>query len=216
MAKSRERPRDNKNPSCDRSHVHKRKRAREQDGHDLVMEERPILLTRTRNSLSFLTKAATTPNLEDDVEAELNLNSANDPPQKDFSKISSIPAHTFSQPAIETKTKRVSHDEMRLFDRYKELKRRFQLLQQKMHNLRQNEGFKVSLNCEKDEATFPMEPGHVDVEPMERFKSRTKALHELGNVPASIKNLRLATGTRAETYSNSISKTKNRGHEFCS
>lgn len=51
MAKSRERPRDNKNPSCDRSQVHKRKRAREQDGHDLVMEERPILLTRTRNSL---------------------------------------------------------------------------------------------------------------------------------------------------------------------
>lgn len=197
MAKSRERPRDNKNPSCNRSQVHKRKRAREQDGHDLVMAERPIL-TRTRNSLSIPTKAATIPNLEDDVEAELNLNSANDPPQKDFSKISSIPAHTFSQPAIETETKLVSHDEMRLFDRYKELKRRFQLLQQKMHNLRQNEGFKVSLNCEKGEATFPMEPGHVDVEPVERFKSRTKALHELGNVPASVKNLRLATGTRAE------------------
>ena len=197
MEKSREQPRDSKNPSGNRSQVHRRKRAREQDGHDLIMEERPTS-TRRRNSVSFPTKAATIPNLEDDVKAEAKLNLTNDPPQRDFSKISTIPAHTFSQPAIETKTKLVSRDEMQLFDRYEQLKRRFQVLQQKMHNLRQNEGFKVSLNCEKGEATFPMEPGHVDVEPVERFNGRTKALHELGDVPASVKNIRLTAGTRAE------------------
>ena len=197
MAKSRGQPRDNKSPSCNRPQVHRRKRAREQDGHDLVMEERPIL-TRTRSSVSFTKKAATIPSLEDDVKAEVNLNSTIGPPHRDFSKISTIPAQTYSQPAIETETKLLARDKMRLFDRYKELTRRFQVLQQKMHNLRQNEVYKVSLNCEKGEATFPMEPGHVDVEPLERFKSRTKALHELGDVPASVKNLRLSAGTRAE------------------